>query len=446
MSHNPTNPSLLVGNDELAQYCKRNHIEFITLDNGVRIVAVSLRNPESVNVEMHCHFAAGSYFDPQSKLGLHHFLEHLINKPIRDIAQTRDVDLNASTSFFEMSHHASGPLTTRVDDYGILDMIPHVHERLVSIVDGYDDLESVIESERHVIQNEIDKYNADHGWVAMQHIKRDLLGPNHPLLIETAGTTESLAGLTKDDFIALSKELATSSILTIEAKNIGLHPNSKPLIESIERAYKRFPTSNLSRTIDWTILDQHAPLPNHQTFVHQTGLHNNLSSIAFSWLVDSPELTARAQAFDLYRDYVQERIHKYSREQGIGYMAAIMHYQTPGKRMILIRFDTSNHDQATLESMTSRIEKDLVTSLLPVNTSDVATILKTHKQRQLTVPFSSAWHHSWAMYGLERFGAFVDGAKIREQADQINATDIEYWGHLMTTTAANSITIVGDFA
>jgi len=438
--------SLFISPKDQSAIFRKHHIEYEELDNGARIAAVSLRNPESMNANIDCHFGTGSYFDPPGKLGLHHFLEHLINKPVREISQTRDVTLNASTSFAEFGHHSRGPITSGVADYGILDMIPRIADRLARILSGYDDLDEVIDSERHVIQNEIDKYHGDHSWVAMQHIKRDLLGSNNPLLIETAGTQETLARMKRADFESLAAEICTSSILTVEAKNIGPTKHMAPLMKSLIKTYSKFPKTGLSRTVDWSIVDQHAPLPDHQTFTHKTKLKNNLSSIAFSWLVDCKELSTCSHAFGLYRDFVQERIHKYSRQQGIGYTAAIMHYQGMRKRMIIIRFDTSNHSLTQLKQMARKIEKDLIGSLLRLSREDLDTILKTHNKREHAIPYGSSWHFQWAMHGLERYGKFVSGAAMQAQNANIRSQDVQHWEQLLTSKPANAITIAGDYA
>jgi predicted Zn-dependent peptidase len=436
--------SLVVPTDQQDAYLDRHHLVYKKLNNGATIQAASGRDPNSTTAEVDFSFATGSYFDRPDTIGELHFLEHLINKPLRTYAESVDVGLNASTSYYNMSEHMTGTLAPDVPGYGLGAITEQIVKRLHNPTAGYDNLEETVDSEREIIKNEIDRNRADHSWHARHNLLHDTLAAGNPLLSETAGTHASLDNIDGNVLAHVAKQICTAPLMTAHIYNHGDPKALQEYVDTVSTYLESFPTSGLERALDWTLLDRIQSTHENRIHTHSTGLQNNYASIIFVWDMEALPFSIKSTAINLYTSYLHEKVHKYAREQGIGYMAYAQNYGLFEKKLFVIQFDTSNKNELQLRELQKKIEGEMATALFDDDMAGFAHITQKAKKRQLANPLGTEYT-SWLLdFGLEHYGVILDAERVRGVSLAVTAEDIKECNDYLRSTAAPVISITGD--
>ncbi len=170
--------------------------EISTLPNGVRIVSLAMPHVESVAAGVWAR--VGARHEPEKLNGISHFLEHMLFKgtarrSARRISEEIEGvggDINANTSEERTCYYASAPAK----------YLPKLCDVLFDIYVNPKLAAKDIELERSVIAEEIQMYRDEPG----QHVHEllnSIFWPRHSLGRPITGTTQSIAGLTRDDFL-----------------------------------------------------------------------------------------------------------------------------------------------------------------------------------------------------------------------------------------------------
>lgn len=436
--------SHVVAPERLNTYLTEHYLVYKKLKNGATILGASGRDPNSTVAEVDIEFATGSYFDEQQTLGAHHFLEHLINKPLRTYAESIDVSLNASTSYYNMSEHMSATLAPDVEGYGLGAITTQIIKRLHDPTAGYDNLKETVNSEREIIKNEIDRNLAEHSWHTRQNLLTDTLEQTNPLLTLTAGTHESLDRIDATVLKRVAGQICTAPLVTTNIYNHGQPSVLTTYINTIEELLLQYPTSGLDRSLDWLLLDQIKTTRKERITTHESGLRNNYASIVFVWDMDALPFSTESTALNLYTSYLHEKVHKYAREQGIGYMAYAQNYGLFEKKLFVIQFDTSNKNELQLRELQKKIEGEMATALFDEDMAGFAHITQKAKTRQLANPLGTEYT-SWLLdFGLEHYGVILDAERVRGVSLAVTAEDIKECNDYLRSTAAPVISITGD--
>jgi len=172
--------------------------ELTTLDNGLRILTVSM--PHIQSVSMGFFLNVGSRYEGDELAGASHFIEHMLFKgtarrptalQIAEAIEGRGGVFNANTG-----------LETTL--YWAKVAAPHLSDTLDVLTDmllcaAFDPLE--LEKERAVIVEEIN-YALDTPDSLVDILINQLQWPNHPIGRDVAGTRESVGGLSRDTLLA----------------------------------------------------------------------------------------------------------------------------------------------------------------------------------------------------------------------------------------------------
>lgn len=435
---------LVVPEDRLDTYLNRHHLVYKKFKNGASILGGSGRDPNSATAEVDVSFATGSAFDQQDTIGELHFLEHLINKPLRTYAESIDVNLNASTSYYNMTEHMSGTLAPGIDGYGVHAITDKIMKRLENPTAGYDDLKATVDSEREIIKNEIDRNLADHNWHNRRHLLEAVLAPGNPILAETAGTHESLDRIDEAVLKRVAGEICTAPLLTAQVYNHGDPKTLDTYLKQLELLLEAYPTTDLKHHLDWTRLDQLRADKGDRISTHTTGLKNNYASITFVWHMDAVPFMLESTALNLYTSYLHEKVHKYAREHGIGYLAYAQNYGLFEKKLFVIQFDTSHKKEADLRTLQKRIEGEMNEVLFSDDQAAFAHITQKEQKRQQANPIATDYCLWLLEKGLEWYDTVLDAAMLRERAKDVRASHISAWNEYLRTTPAPVITITGD--
>ncbi|MCY4109941.1 MAG: pitrilysin family protein [Chloroflexi bacterium] len=177
--------------------------EMTTLDNGLRVVSVTL--PHTMAISFSIYFATGSRYESDASAGISHYLEHMLFKGTRSWPSAREISeavegvgghLNAATGQEIVHYWARVPAPK-------LELAADVVCSLIRdpILDAGE-----FEKERKVILEELDMTRDDpHSRISM--LAEEVTFPGHPLGRDIGGRRESLESLTREDLVRhLSRE------------------------------------------------------------------------------------------------------------------------------------------------------------------------------------------------------------------------------------------------
>lgn len=431
---------------EQSAFLKRHHMHYKKLQNGMQILAISGRDPNSAEVEVDIDFATGSYFDEPHPLGTHHFLEHLINKPLRQQAESLDVGLNASTSYYSLSEHISGPLAPHVPNYGVSALSDQILKRLHDPTDGYDDLAAVVDSERQVIKNEVDRNQADHSWQTRRNLLEDVLSEDNPMRTQTAGTHATLDQITPEVLKRLSAAICTPQAVTVHIYNNGASERLEPYLEQFEKAANEWSKTGLARRLEWKLLDQVAVRQHPRFALHDTGLRNEYASICLVWNHACLPYSPQSLSLNMYMSYLHEKVHEYARRSGIGYVAYARSYALFEQKLIVIQFDTSKKSKKQLEALAHDVQKALVDELLNVDAQTFETIVAKARANHLANPIHAQDTLAVAAWGLDYYDRLFDIEKTRVQTLAVTPLHLNYWVEFLRTNPPSVVSITADLS
>jgi predicted Zn-dependent peptidase len=186
-----------------------------TLPNGLRIATHHMPHVESVSVGV--WVGVGGRYEPSRLSGISHFIEHLLfkgtrhrtAKQISESVESVGGYLNAFTSEETTCYYAKA-----AHDYfpRLFDVLSDMYLHPLFAAED-------IEKERGVIQEEIKMYHDQ----PAQHV-HELLGqtmwPNQPLGRSLTGSVETVAALTKSDFLDYRRQkyLAANTVIAVAGR------------------------------------------------------------------------------------------------------------------------------------------------------------------------------------------------------------------------------------
>lgn len=437
--------SIFIEENELADYCKEHGLSYDVMENGVRVVSISKGISDSVFASLSLTFATGSYFDRTGMAGEHHLFEHLINPPIRSLAVKRDVAINASTSYYELAEHISGPVSTDLKDYGVLSMLDAIYAQLKNPLSAHENLIKVIENEKKVVKTEIDERKANHNWIVQDTFLRSILKPNNPLLSPIAGSEESLMKIGVTDLQELFAKIFDSRILTIAIMNEGDKRYEEAIKESIFTIFKSYPRATTKQIVpNWSLLDEvQAKKPSEDIHFNKTSLRNGMSSVVFAWITDFEEFSTSEFGLKRYLGYISEKIHNYSRQNGIAYSAGAYSIYGHAKQYCVVRFDVSQRTKEQLANLVQHLKKDLP-EMLQLQNDEIEEIIDIEQKRETVIPLTNENRFNWMLLGLQRYQKGIDAETVKKRHKDINKEHISQWCNFFLQNNP-FISVIGDF-
>ena len=167
------------------------------LDNGLRIITSAMPHTRSVSI---CIFiGVGSRYEADASAGVSHFIEHLCFKGTPKRATAKDI----ATAIEGVGGVLNGGTDKELTIYWSKVAAPHFPLALDVLADmllnsTFDPEE--IERERQVIADEIHMVK-DSPYQRVGMLTDEILWPNHPLGRDIAGSTESVAVISRDTML-----------------------------------------------------------------------------------------------------------------------------------------------------------------------------------------------------------------------------------------------------
>lgn len=183
------------------------------LDCGTPVILIHNSDAKSLSVE--CLINTGSAMEPRDKMGISHFIEHLVfrktkhfdsQQAIKEFLQEHAIYFNAYTDNTELNYYYSGPST--LDN---LNCILYVLKEmmLTSIFTQHS-----FETEKNIITQELYR-RRDDPEVDCWDKKHEHYFRNHPLGVQTSGTEETIRNITLDDVKDYYSRIYTPTNFTI---------------------------------------------------------------------------------------------------------------------------------------------------------------------------------------------------------------------------------------
>ena len=188
------------------------NIQISNLANGIRVIAVPLKERKSVSIGIWTHVGAR---DEEPRLsGVSHFLEHLVFKGTKN---------RTANQIKESVEGVGGSLNAFTSEEYTCFLAKSASKHFESVFDVLSDMvlsaslkDEDIQKERTVIMEEI-KMTQDQPSQLVDEILTGLMWPGHPLGRPIAGSVESVSGLTPDDIRGYRDRYYEPSLITIVA-------------------------------------------------------------------------------------------------------------------------------------------------------------------------------------------------------------------------------------
>ena len=278
---------------------------YVVLDNGLKALLIS--DPDTSKSAAAVDVNAGSYQDPDDRLGLAHFLEHMLflgNEKYPEVdgyfkfiranggsanAYTADVRTNY---YFDINSDQLRPALDQLAQFFVSPTLDPAY----------------VDRERNAVDSEYRMHAKEDGW-RLHMAQNATSNPDHPKSRFTIGDLQTL---NNDDGTSLWKDLKAFYERYYVAPNMGVVVYGREPIEQLEvwlkESFADVPDGGGKKP------DTHIGLPPYAE--NQTGVRVNL--------VPLKEARALSLAFPM------ESLHQYYRKKPMGYLARIIGFEGQG--------------------------------------------------------------------------------------------------------------------
>ncbi|MBP9821977.1 MAG: insulinase family protein [Candidatus Pacebacteria bacterium] len=214
------------------------NFQFDTLPSGLRLVTVPMQGTKTVTVMV--MVGTGSKYETKDINGISHFLEHMMFKGTTkrpgalDISRELDgigAQYNAFTDK-EMTAYYAKASSEKLDI--VMDVIFDIY--LNSKLE-----ESAIQTERHVVVEEINMYHDEPRWIVADNMEKLLYG-DQPAGWSIAGEKETILGLKSQQFVDYfnSHYVASNTVISIagDIDPVAIKAKVEKYFENIRQSNK----------------------------------------------------------------------------------------------------------------------------------------------------------------------------------------------------------------
>lgn len=404
---------MFVPQDKQEEYLRKNNLYCEFLENGITILGAYRDTLDSVWAGMEIFFEFGACDDPKGKEGVHHFIEHFFNKPIRDKAHLEHVSLNAWTSVIQMAHTSSGVANREYKDYGLWKLIEPIITQLKNPLTNQD-VESLLDAERRVVLTELHERNNSHDRMSNILLNKALYSPDNPLNKDILGNEESLKNITLEDMQQIITTHFVPQNIVAVIKTDADKKTLLALIERIKREFARYEKRGKRWEFTFENLDKTNTLSPGSAAYIPTGNKNNLVSIFYVWPLDLVDFTVETSAAEMLSDEVYKQVFEYSRKRGWSYTFDCFLVKGDMRGMFfVIRLDVKTDDRTFYQKTIKEIQEYLP-KLVSFSQDHLKKVVANEHKRQEATPMPFAAKLRFLKNSLRRFQKMMDGEQVRQ--------------------------------
>lgn len=404
------------------------------LENGLKVLMVPMAHVQSISIGIFVR--VGSRYEPKSKAGISHFIEHMLFKgtacrpTAKQIAETiegiggiSDAYTNQETTVY-YARVAASQANLAIDFLADLVRNPLFQP-------------AEIEKERQVIGEELDMiYDAPDDWVEI--LLDQLLWPNHPLGQNIAGSQRSLASINQEALISFFQK--------------GYHPHN--LVVAVAGAFEpERVTSELTRHLgDWQPrpVPKFKPAPATQTeprcYIEHRSIEQGHLSLALPGLArNHPQRYALSVLNTLLGDGMSSRLFlKLREDKGLAYVvdSGLNFLQDTGCLVIYAGVDPERAPEA-LQVILDELARVRDEPIPPEELRKAKEYLKGRLVLALEDSYSQA---AWVAHQKLFMDTIKSSDEVLAAYDAVTVSDIKAVAEKIIDPAGYNLAAVGPFS
>jgi predicted Zn-dependent peptidase len=434
---------LLIPRENEVEFCKENMLELRRLENGCKLISAQRVIDDERSTSINFQILSGSYSDPKSKEGLHHFTEHLLfNRELHTLHDKHLVSSNGGTSSKGIRFILDGLFNTQFPDFGLAPVLEKSIQTLISPL-GLTDPE-YFQNTKNVIYREIEEYEANAQRQSMIKFYESVLDPSNADLANTLGTRESLQGITTDDVKALANEKFVASNMIISQLCLGSGVESNILINKLEEFMSKFPRVGDKTEYDPFGTAKLNPVKPGSLTKKNILIKNGMSTVVVTRTLDLELYSKEDYALNTYlAKHLRNEFFIRSREIGLGYSVDLFTANYLPNKVILgflcVCKSTDAADSLALLHSTC----DSVLESISKDRDSLIEILHIEHKRQQANPIPQEAKLGFAIKHLNMFDLVADIKAERDIKLQVELEDINVILEKIQNTPIQSY-IIGD--
>ncbi len=352
---------LLVPSNEEHVFCTKSRMFFKRFETGATLIGAYGKSSDYKSSRVDLTIQSGSANDLKTKLGAHHFLEHLLfERSLRDKFISNDINSNASTSSTKIQFYIEGVNNPKYKNFGINAILDDCIFALTNPI-AMNHAEH-FSYEREVILKEIDQRDSD--FYRQCDLKLDslLFEDTSYLRSNTLGTYETLNSIKPKDLEALVKKYFLPSNMYIA---VGGEGNGSDILKLYERLNKYFSEFNRLGTSTFKKNIPNPKIKNFKDFeyleVKNETIKNGMCAVGFISLVNTEIYSKEEYALNAICAYLDKIYFERIRDKGLVYSGYIDKYGflTGDNIIYTVGFVSNKNAKKVMEAMKAEYEEML---------------------------------------------------------------------------------------
>lgn len=439
-------PDLFVAPAREEEYLKAHNIEHRKLSNGIELISITRQVEDQEYTHFHLDFPSGSYFDPPTKKGFYHLLEHLISRVPGAAAKKNRAEYNASTSVSDVEVYLNGFSNPNVRNFGVWPLIPVVYKQLAHPAETIGNVAEALDSERKVVFEEMNETQSDQPRLANYFLYECVLAKNNPKQIDPLGSRNDLESITVSDVRELSEKIFVPQELIISIFHEGKVETGQTITNEMEELFGRFPRKNARpQIVKRSLFETFNPeFRQGELYTHDTGLKNNITNVDYVWIVPNKEYTISSFALSRYLDHISRRLFDYSRNQGLAYTAHASEFNLGGN-VDLVTLSLVASSRSNIVNFAEELLPKLKGNVLATDDNQISQIIDLEHRTQKAIVQPVSTRLGLAFDGIKNYGFIVDADEVKRRYGNIKVEDLKSWREKFLTTDP-AIVITGDLS
>lgn len=385
---------IFVRQGQESEFCRRHNVEYRELNNGVKILGMGKEDSERSHVSLQVNSPSGYLSDPVGKSGAHHLVEHLVASELSMKSEKQGVSLTAMTGPFNFIIEANDAVFDPADKNLGMGAVPSdIREVFNNPFHLIGDMSTAVLREKEVLVAElIERSSREQLTRAMYS---NIFASDNPYAGVTE-TFESLGDLSPEDVyptaqvIFQPKELVLASFVESKDKRA-----SRQVVDHISDAFETyhespFPRQEADRDRMDLLSDKFLP----DVIYHHSTQSPQLTYLNFFWNMPFEQHSIEDLSLQHYGDLLQRNLHRFMRQNGIGYSSHIEVKDLHKKRLLEAGLqiphltDDSTREKEKLAAIRDIFATDVIGGITDEEVDEYAVVSK--RQREIVSPSSFA--------------------------------------------------------
>ena len=409
-NHSELAKTFLVARDQEQAYCEANKIIFERYPSNLKVVGIQKLSSDDIYSSVNLSFSVGHYADPVGKLGLHHFVEHiLVSRGAYDFARKQLANLNATTSSDSLRVIVQAFFNP---EYKHIGMYPVLDELFVHLSNNLD-IEAHFNAERQVLEDEYRLMAGDFGTQVNHELNKILFTAKNPMQFDWATSISDIANISANDIRQVFVNELVQNNATISILGVGDQEQTQQIYQYLAGKLKALPTGK-EMSVDLNSYDLINSNDNKDWQRVPLQIKNQLCNISFNWICDHQIDTPEAIYSGFLVDFLNGILFRKTRELGFAYDCRFAQQRiSPNKRLYQAYITTSNeHLEQKVQTFTR-----ILTELLGFQKAIIDELKQMIDQSQLQLkimPINRVQMLNYQLDNLQYYDQLCDFEKQRD--------------------------------